>query len=32
MKIQIFDDYGKNPEMGGNGAIYGVKPVSLMAS
>ncbi len=31
-EIQIFDDYGKKPEMGGNGAIYSVKPVSLMAS
>jgi len=32
-EIQIYDDYkhGK-PEMGGNGAIYSVKPVSLFAS
>ena len=32
-EIQIFDDYksGK-PEMGGNGAIYSVKPASLFAS
>ena len=32
-EIQVFDDFksGK-PEMGGNGAIYGVKPVSLFAS
>lgn len=31
-EIQIFDDYGKKPEMGGNGAIYSVKPASLAAS
>lgn len=31
-EIQIFDDYGKKPAMGGNGAIYSVKPVSLQAS
>jgi type 1 glutamine amidotransferase len=32
-EIQVFDDYktGK-PELGGNGAIYNVKPVSLFAS
>jgi hypothetical protein len=32
-EIQIFDDYSKGkPEMGGNGAIYSVKPASLFAS
>lgn len=31
-EIQIFDDYGKNPGMGGNGAIYNVSPAALMAS
>lgn len=31
-EIQIFDDYGKKPEMGGNGAIYNVSPAALMAS
>jgi hypothetical protein len=31
-EIQIFDDYGKKPQTGGNGAIYSVKPVSRMAS
>jgi type 1 glutamine amidotransferase len=32
-EIQVFDDFqsGK-PEMGGNGAIYSVKPVSMFAS
>ncbi|HRI14366.1 MAG TPA: ThuA domain-containing protein [Verrucomicrobiota bacterium] len=31
-EIQIFDDYDKKPELGGNGAIYSVSPVALMAS
>lgn len=31
-EIQIFDDYGKKPELGGNGAIYNVSPAALMAS
>lgn len=31
-EIQIFDDYGKKPELGGNGAIYNVAPAALMAS
>lgn len=31
-EIQIFDDYGKKPEAGGNGAIYNVSPAALMAS
>ena len=31
-EIQIFDDYGKKPELGGNGAIYNVSPAALMVS
>jgi len=31
-EVQIFDDYGKKPELGGNGAIYNVSPAALMAS
>jgi type 1 glutamine amidotransferase len=31
-EIQILDDYGKKPELGGNGAIYNVSPAALMAS
>lgn len=31
-EIQIFDDYGKKPELSGNGAIYNVSPAALMAS
>ncbi|MEN9734914.1 MAG: hypothetical protein RLZ45_2909 [Verrucomicrobiota bacterium] len=31
-EIQIFDDHGKKPEMGGNGALYSVAPASMMAS
>lgn len=31
-EIQIFDDYGKKPEIGGNGAIYSLAPAALMAS
>ncbi|MBX3733584.1 MAG: ThuA domain-containing protein [Verrucomicrobiae bacterium] len=31
-EIQIFDDYGRKPELGGNGAIYNVAPAALMAS
>ncbi|MBN9692169.1 MAG: DUF1080 domain-containing protein [Verrucomicrobia bacterium] len=31
-EIQIFDDYGKKPELGGNAAIYNVSPAALMAS
>lgn len=31
-EIQVFDDFGKAPEMGGNGAIYSIKPASQNAS
>lgn len=31
-EIQVYDDYGKKPELGGNGAIYNVKAASLMVS
>lgn len=31
-EIQIFDDFGKKPEMGGNGAIYSVRPATFNAS
>jgi len=32
MKFRFLMTTAKKPEMGGNGAIYSVKPVSLMAS